>query len=421
MRIGRTNSCALLTVGALLALGAFPGCSDATGPAEDPERPPQGNTGIPTGFQVALLGTLGGDFGWAAAINDRDEVVGVSRNAGGDLRAFLWQGGEMVELPGLGGSFSGAYDISEGGLVVGEAETASGEVHAVLWRDGEPTDLGTLGGSFSQAKAINERGQVVGAAETAAGVVRPFLWSDGEMVELPVLPGAEHGTAEDVDAEGRVVGWSAGGDLLQLATLWRDGEAVDLGTLCNESGALAINDAGTIVGGSFDCRQDEILPVRWEAPGDLVVLEPIGGRRAEGGLGNAGSADGLNEAGRIVGSSDADPSLEGSRQRATLWAEEEVVNLGTAGDAFSWARDVNERTVAVGFAGVPAMFVPDSEPDPQGAVMAPEGPRARDVPGPAAAVRVSPSARTAPWASDACRLHARVSAGWTAAGLLAGC
>ena len=51
----------------------------------------------------------------------------------------------------LGGTFSGANAINEHGEVVGFAELPSGEVRAILWREGEGMrSLGTLGWSDQQ-------------------------------------------------------------------------------------------------------------------------------------------------------------------------------------------------------------------------------------------------------------------------------
>ena len=51
-------------------------------------------------YTVTDLGTLGGDFSTAFAINDSGQVVGTARNASGEERAFLYDSGIMT---GLGG------------------------------------------------------------------------------------------------------------------------------------------------------------------------------------------------------------------------------------------------------------------------------------------------------------------------------
>lgn len=86
----------------------------------------------PSGKSIAL-GSLGTGGTMARAINNRAFVVGQSKNAAGQLRAFSWQdkngnhqteGGEMIDLNGLLPTGSGwvlddARGINEGGQIVG--------------------------------------------------------------------------------------------------------------------------------------------------------------------------------------------------------------------------------------------------------------------------------------------------------------
>jgi probable HAF family extracellular repeat protein len=60
-------------------------------------------------------------------------VVGFSRTEGGEIHAFLWESGSMVDLGTLGGTQSEAVAINPAGQVVGNAMTSTGEVHATLW------------------------------------------------------------------------------------------------------------------------------------------------------------------------------------------------------------------------------------------------------------------------------------------------
>lgn len=404
-------------------------CSEVLEPTRD-SAPVEGARvpGVTDGYRVIPLGSLGGDLGRAQGINDRNQVVGTSRDASGDLRAFLWRNGSMDELPGLGGSFSGANDINNRGVVVGEAETAARDVHAVLWRNGEPVDLGTLSGSFSQALAVNERGLVVGAAENGTGELVPFVASRGRIRELPVPAGTDAAWAFGVNDRGDIVG-SAVGEfflpdfVLQVALLWpRGGDVVVLASPCQESGAFGINNRGHIVGGALTCGpvSTNIIPVLWDAL-EFTVLEPLGGLTADPDDEHNGMASAVNSRGEVVGWSEA----ETSSSTATLWFRESPFDIG--GEApVSVANAINERGIAAGSAsGSPTM-------SPQPALFAPSSADERSLEAsPRASLHVAMRPTQDPtgalsgrdWARRLCEVRGRVEliGPVTAAAIMAGC
>src|SRR5690242_8361979 len=131
------------------------------------------------------LGTLGGNFSEAVAINERGQIVGLSALSGGacggptpSCHAFLWEDGTMQDLGTLGGGYSAAVAINNGGKVAGNSTTPSGTTcpnlpiagcHAFLWDGTTMMDLGSLGGDFSNATDINPAGNVVGWSTTVGG------------------------------------------------------------------------------------------------------------------------------------------------------------------------------------------------------------------------------------------------------------
>jgi MYXO-CTERM domain-containing protein len=93
------------------------------------------------------LGTLGGDGGFAQAINDYGQVVGQSETARNVAEAFLYSGGVMVSLnsllpPNSGWFIQDANDINDCGQIVGDGINPNGEQDAYLLTPvPEPTGL----------------------------------------------------------------------------------------------------------------------------------------------------------------------------------------------------------------------------------------------------------------------------------------
>jgi probable HAF family extracellular repeat protein len=128
------------------------------------------------------LGSLGGTFSGAAAINNQNQVVGNS-NLPGDatFHAFLWQKGVMADLGTLPGhSLSSAFGINNQSQIVGQS-CSDVECRGFLWQGNVMTDLNDLIPADSslflfEPISINSRGQIAGAAlDTNTLEVRAFL------------------------------------------------------------------------------------------------------------------------------------------------------------------------------------------------------------------------------------------------------
>jgi probable HAF family extracellular repeat protein len=165
-----------------------------------------------------------------AAINLHGHVVGTS--AVGDFgppefpeHAFLYRDGAMQDLGTLGGLYSSARAINDSGLIVGMASTTldPGNIghtipHAFLYVDGMMIDLGAFGDDYpgSGAMDVNNLGQVVGWDGTGSGS-RAFLYEGGALQDLNLLIDPHSGWVVTVAA--------AINDLAQIAgTACRDGQ-----------------------------------------------------------------------------------------------------------------------------------------------------------------------------------------------------
>lgn len=158
------------------------------------------DTGTSTAFLLkgetrADLGSFGGGYSQATAINGRGEVVGTSftvRGKSGNIfnHGFLWVNGRMrnLGLPDVTGvnALNGHEQIVGMACVNPSLPSRKQHLEAFLWKKGKTHFLGRLPGSRgnSAARGINDRSQIVGWSHTKAGDSQAVLWQDGKMVNL---------------------------------------------------------------------------------------------------------------------------------------------------------------------------------------------------------------------------------------------
>jgi len=352
------------------------------------------HTSAGTLYRITGLGMLPGDTSSIAyGINDRGQVVGASRDAGGNntLAGFLWDNGTMIDL-GLYEGHSGIrpWDINNVGKISGRALNGpGGSNYGVYYNGSEWLRAGWVGGTRGNAFGINDSNAVVGNMRLPSNdFSRGFVWTpEGGTIELPTLHpddptndvpsynGYEGGSyAVGINTAGVVVGSSGLTDThgTDRAFRWSRSEGmVDLGTPAShglagleeytQSYAQKINDAGVIVGAA-DRGPGLTRAVWWDTAGVLRDLGTFGG--------TSGVAYAVNNAGTIVGYS----SLATGGDRAFVsYGGSSMIDLNTLlhRDSAGWtllrAYDINKSGKIVGegiFGGVRQGFIAAAVPEP---------------------------------------------------------
>jgi probable HAF family extracellular repeat protein len=313
------------------------------------------------GYEVIDLGTLGGEFTWPFALNNRGEVVGTSATAGGKSRPFLWRDGAITDINPPGEDLQEARTINDVGAIAG----SGGQGRLPTWSDGVFTGFVSVPSSEYGAwpvRILESRDVIVNVEKHEFPT--PLFVRNGTVVNLGSLSTAPHGWALDINSRDQIVGRSAYqyiglADYEFRAFLWEDGTMRELGNLgtapceyvpeqrCGPSAARDINEAGDVVGVAFNGATSRA--VLWSAadrtPHDL-------------GFGSGASeAVAINERGQIAGDDgddgffrDADGavrsigSLGGGKTQVAGMSEDGVI-AGTSrtasGDihAFVWRPD----------------------------------------------------------------------------------
>jgi probable HAF family extracellular repeat protein len=305
-------------------------------------------------YIVTDLGTLGGTYSYGYGINNAGWVAGgaatESQTGGVAETAFLWHGGQMINLGTLGGpsseaggpnSFGESAILSETSLTDPNGEDFCGfgthlQCLGAIWENGAMTALPTLsGGNNGQAYWLNDEGQVTGFAEngtrdstcvTPSQVLRfeAVIWSpEGGIRELRPLKGDTVGFAFGINDKGQVAGTSGLCSNTSLppvnpagphAVLWEsDGSATDLGNLgSTPNDATSVNNRGEVVGTAQSPKDGTLHTFLWTKDTGMQDLGAFPGAV----LTVAGCCHTINNRGEVVGF-----SIDGTTfsSRALIW------------------------------------------------------------------------------------------------------
>lgn len=235
---------------------------------------------------VQDLGFLkaGGNFSRGNDINASVQVVGFSSPTrdGQNSRAFFWSAATgMVDIGTLGGLYAQASAINDAGFITGFAQTAdsvSKAIDAFLYQPISVTgrdikqmrDLGTLGGNSSVGTSLNANNHVVGYStlDDTKQRTHAFFHDGVAMKDLGSLGAktleSDQSIALGINVADQVVGYTfLPGNLTpsgprpqpeQVAFFYQNGQMIDLNTLIGPLAskyrllaATAINDKAQIV------------------------------------------------------------------------------------------------------------------------------------------------------------------------------
>lgn len=296
-------------------------------------------------YIITDLGTLGGSYSSAQAINNNGQIAGESNvvNPGGQTNAFLYSNGTMTNLGTLVNyPHSRSRDINNYGQVVGVVWNMEdlGTARAFVYKEGKMAKIGEFfPPSDSFANAINDNGDVVGQTRNIA-----FLYSNGIVTDIGYPNGYPSAYANDINSSGQIVGGAykyQGSQNYYVVFTYNNGTITNLGAPFGTqyNAANSINDNGQIVGW-FQNFQGNRLGFTY-TNGSFQELSALPGAKNT-------RANQINNSGQIVGYS----GVMGN-YHATVYNNEVVADLNdlvaiNSGWVLQYANAINDKGQIVG-------------------------------------------------------------------------
>ena len=244
---------------------------------------------------IGILPT--GSTSGANAINDAGQVVGsadMPSTQGDGQIAVLYSGGKLINVGAAtdGAGPARATAISSNGYIAG----TDGFNLAFRSFNGNVIELGSLSTQIdiSAGSGVNSSGVVVGNTEVNSSV-HAFMDNGSIMTDLGTLTGSGVSEALAINDAGQIVGYSAASGGFEHAFLWKSGVMSDLGATAQfpTSAAEAISGNGAIAGyleSALETQIDAFL----DTGGVMHDLGTLPGQQIA-------IATGVNNSGEIVG------------------------------------------------------------------------------------------------------------------------
>ena len=249
-----------------------------------------------------------------------------------ERRSFLRY--SIEELPDLGGPWHDVhvFDMNDRGEAVGYVLDPQLRWRAVRWdAQGAVHDLGGARGTWSIARGISESGVIGGFHGATLQTARPVLWINGNVV--PLADPAQGAGVEVWDVDDSLAAVGRGHSTDSFAVLWSASGASALAA--PYSYAFAINASGVAVG--FETVGGFERAAQWHN-GTTTLLPDLGLTGSK--------AIAINDAGTIVGHA---PSPVDGLTHAVVWRNGAVVDLGSyLGTYITFATGINEGGFVVG-------------------------------------------------------------------------
>ena len=250
--------------------------------------------------------------------------------------------------------YNGVLRINDAGQIITNTNS-----QPVLY-DGRPEALN--GGMYGAVNGINNHSVVVGdsfvsdPSGNGAGSYRAAQWAGSAYTQVDAGAADTYSVAYAINDAGAVVGEATQGpqwySATTVATRWQNGQQTTLGTLGgNYSLAYGVNASGMVIGwsqltastnGSYYDYNSPVHAFVWNA-GTMTDLGVLAG-------GASSDAQGVNDSGQIVGSSETTPQGLYSyiALHAVTWTGGAISDLGTLGGPGSIAYALNNSAVIVG-------------------------------------------------------------------------